>query len=212
MQFGAPRVRLPPRVAARGARRGGAAEAASGQGRRRHWQDHAGRGGGDRAGHAALPLAYQVDVGGSPDDHVRSVEDLFSAARSEFKHLEYYYFHNCPYEWLWRGNGAASRSGSRRWTSSTYPPDYRVVLVGDATMSPYELVEVGGANEHRNNKPGVKWLTRLAQTWRRTVWLNPQPEEWWDAYQSIQIVRRLLEDRMYPLTLTGLDGAIRALR
>ena len=94
----------------------------------------------------------------------------------------------------------------------TYPADYRVVLVGDATMSPYELVEVGGANEHWNDEPGVKWLARLCHTWRRTAWLNPQPEEWWEGYQSIQIVRRLLEDRMYPLTLAGLDGAIRALR
>ncbi|MGD9509246.1 MAG: VWA domain-containing protein [Geminicoccaceae bacterium] len=163
--------------------------------------------------HNAVKVLMLLDVGGSMDDHVRTVQELFSAARSEFKHLEYYYFHNCPYEWLWRDN---RRRRQERITTvdvlHTYPADYRVVIVGDATMSPYELVEVGGANEHWNDEPGVKWLARLRETWRRTVWLNPQPEEWWEGYQSVQIVRRLLENRMYPLTLAGLDGAIRALR
>ena len=163
--------------------------------------------------HNAVKVLLLLDVGGSMDDHVRTVEELFSAARSEFKHLEYYYFHNCPYEWLWRDN--RRRQQERIATLDvlhTYPPDYRVVIVGDATMSPYELVAVGGANEHWNDEPGIKWLARLRETWRRSVWLNPQPEAWWDGYQSIRIVQRLLEERMYPLTLAGLDGAIKALR
>ena len=163
--------------------------------------------------HNAVKVLMLFDVGGSMDDHVRTVEELFSAARSEFKHLEYYYFHNCPYEWLWRDN--RRRHQERIPTLDvmrTYPADYRLVIVGDATMSPYELVEVGGANEHWNDEPGVKWLARFCDTWRRTVWVNPQPEAWWEGYASIQIVRRLLEDRMFPLTLAGLDGAIRALR
>ena len=163
--------------------------------------------------HNAVKVLMLLDVGGSMDDHVRTVEELFSAARCEFKNLEYYYFHHCPYEWLWCDN--RRRHQERIATLEvmrTYPPDYRVVVVGDATMSPYELVEVGGANEHWNDEPGVKWLARLRGTWRRTVWLNPQPAAWWDGYQSIQIIRRLLEDHMYPLTLAGLDSAIRALR
>ena len=163
--------------------------------------------------HNAIKVLMLLDVGGTMDDHITRTEELFSAARSEFKHLEHYYFHNCPYQWLWRDN--RRRQEERVATLDvlrTYPADYRVVIVGDATMSPYELVEVGGANEHWNDEPGVKWLARLRDTWRRSAWLNPQPEAWWEGYQSIQIVRRLLEDRMYPLTLAGLDGAIRALR
>ena len=163
--------------------------------------------------HNAVKVLMFLDVGGSMDDHVRVAEELFSAARSEFRHLEYYYFHNCPYEWLWRDN--RRRLDQRIPTAQlmhTFGPDWRVVLVGDATMSPYELVQAGGASEHWNEEPGARWLARLRETWRRSVWLNPQPEEWWGGYQSIQIVQRLLEGRMFPLTLAGLDGAIRALR
>ena len=163
--------------------------------------------------HNAVKVLMFLDVGGSMDDHVRVAEELFSAARSEFKHLEHYYFHNCPYEWVWRDN--RRRFDERIPTAQllhTFGPDYRVVLVGDATMSPYELVKVGGANEHWNEEPGATWLLRIREIWRHSVWLNPQPEEWWGGYQSIQIVQRLLEGRMFPLTLAGLDGAIRALR
>lgn len=163
--------------------------------------------------HNAVKVLIFFDVGGSMDDHVKSVEELFSAARSEFKHLEYYYFHNCLYEWVWRDN--RRRFDERIATAEllrTFPADYRVVFVGDATMSPYELSEVGGANEHWNDEPGIKWLTRVRGTWRRAVWLNPQPEEWWAGYPSIQIIDRVLEGRMYPMTLTGLDTAIRSLR
>ena len=127
--------------------------------------------------HNAVKVLMFFDVGGSMDDHVRSVEELFSAARSEFKHLEYYYFHNCLYEWVWRDN--RRRFEQRIPTLDvmrTFPPDYKVVFVGDATMSPYELIQIGGANEHWNDEPGIKWLLRVCETWRRSVWLNPQPE------------------------------------
>ena len=163
--------------------------------------------------HNAVKVLMFFDVGGSMDDHVRSVDELFSAARSEFKHLEYYYFHNCLYEWVWRDN---RRRFEQRISTldvmRTFPPDYKVVFVGDATMSPYELIQIGGATEHWNDEPGIKWLLRVGETWRRSVWLNPQPEQWWAGHQSIQSVGRLLEGRMFPLTLAGLDAAIRELR
>jgi uncharacterized protein with von Willebrand factor type A (vWA) domain len=163
--------------------------------------------------HNAVKVLMFFDVGGSMDDHVKAVEELFSAARTEFKHLEYYYFHNCLYEWVWKDN---RRRFDRRIPTTevlhTFGADYRVVFVGDATMSPYELTYAGGASEHWNEEPGVKWLLRVRETWRKCVWLNPQPEDWWSAHQSIQIVERLFEGRMFPLTLAGLDGAIRELR
>jgi uncharacterized protein with von Willebrand factor type A (vWA) domain len=163
--------------------------------------------------HNAVKVLMFFDVGGSMDDHVRVVEELFSAARTEFKHLEYFYFHNCLYEWVWKDN--RRRFDQRIPTTEvlhTFGADYKVVFVGDATMSPYELTYAGGANEHWNEEPGVKWLVRVRETWRKCVWLNPQPEDWWSAHQSIQIVERLFEGRMFPLTLSGLDGAIRELR
>lgn len=163
--------------------------------------------------HNAVKVLMFLDVGGSMDDHVKLVEELFSAARSEFKHLEFYYFHNCIYEWVWQDN--RRRFDQRIPTVEllhTFGADYKVLFVGDATMSPYELVYAGGANEHFNEEPGVKWLTRVRETWRKAVWLNPQPEDWWESHQSILIVRRLFEGRMFPLTLAGLDGAIRELR
>lgn len=161
----------------------------------------------------AVKVLMLLDVGGSMDDHVRQVEELFSAARAEFKHLEPYYFHNCLYESVWRDNRRrADNRVATRDLLNTYGPDYKVVFVGDATMSPYEITTPGGANEHWNEEPGAAWLARVRETWRRHVWLNPQPEAWWGAHQSIGMVQRLFEGRMFPLTLTGLDDAIRALR
>ncbi len=163
--------------------------------------------------HNAVKVLMFLDVGGSMDDHVKLVEELFSAARSEFKHLEFFYFHNCLYEWVWRDN--RRRHAERIPTIEllhTFGADYKVLFVGDATMSPYELAYVGGASEHHNEEPGAKWLARVRETWRKAVWLNPQPQDWWDAHQSIQIVQRLFEGRMFPLTLAGLDAAIRELR
>ena len=162
--------------------------------------------------HNAVKVLLLLDVGGSMDDHVRVCEELFSAARSEFKHLESFYFHNFVYEKLWRDN-------RRRWNVNmsthellrTYAADYKLILVGDATMSPYEIEQPGGSIEHWNEEAGRVWLQRLMHTYRKFAWLNPQPRERWRYTQSIAITRDLLEGRMYPLTLAGLDEAIDAL-
>jgi uncharacterized protein with von Willebrand factor type A (vWA) domain len=160
----------------------------------------------------AVKVLLFLDVGGSMDDHVRVCEELFSAARSEFKHLEYFYFHNFVYEFLWKDN--RRRHVERIPTFEvmrTYGHDYKLIFVGDATMSPYEIVQPGGSVEHWNEEAGVVWMRRLTQTWPNFVWLNPEPVERWEYTPSIQITRELLEDRMFPLTLSGLDDAIKAL-
>ena len=152
------------------------------------------------------------DVGGSMDPHVRVVEELFSAARAEFKHLEYYYFHNCLYEGVWRDN-------RRRWDQTIptwdllhrYGRDWKVIVVGDASMSPYEIVAPGGANEHWNPEAGQVWLDRARAQWPSHVWLNPIPERMWGYTQSIGIIREIFEGRMFPLTLDGIGRAIKAL-
>ncbi len=160
----------------------------------------------------AVKVLMFFDVGGSMDWHVQQAEELFSAARSEFKHLEYYYFHNCLYENVWRDN-------ARRWSETTptwqvlhtYPSDYKVIFIGDASMSPYEVTHVGGAVEHMNDEAGATWLQRVMATYPHTVWLNPIPEQHWGFTPSIGLVQRLVEGRMYPMTLSGLDDAMRAL-
>ncbi|AHB48990.1 von Willebrand factor A [Hyphomicrobium nitrativorans NL23] len=160
----------------------------------------------------AVKVLMFFDVGGSMDWHVQTAEELFSAARSEFKHLEYYYFHNCLYESVWRNN-------ARRWSETiptwqvlnTYPSDYKVIFVGDASMSPYEITHVGGAVEHMNEEAGGTWLQRVMATYPQTVWLNPVPEQHWGYTPSIGLVQRLVEGRMFPMTLGGLDDAIRTL-
>lgn len=152
------------------------------------------------------------DVGGSMDWHVKAAEELFSAARSEFKYLEYYYFHNCPYEFVWRDN-------QRRWNEKistwevlrTYGSDYKVIFVGDAAMSPYELTVAGGAIEHVNEEPGLLWLQRIFDVYDKSVWLSPVPEKYWELTPSIQMIRKLINNRIYPLTLSGLDCAIKEL-
>ncbi|MGF1561754.1 MAG: VWA domain-containing protein [Geminicoccaceae bacterium] len=162
--------------------------------------------------HNAVKVLMFFDVGGSMDDHVRQVEELFSAARSEFKHLEYYYFHNCLYDFVWRDNHR--RFDERIPTFDllhTYTSDYKVIIVGDATMSPYEIVHIGGANEYWNDEPGQVWLQRLYATFPKAVWLNPQPPQVWGYHTSIGILHRLISARMYPLNLEGLGQAIRAL-
>jgi len=149
------------------------------------------------------------DVGGSMDWHIKSVEELFSAARSEFKHLEYYYFHNCLYESVWKNN-------ARRWTEKTptwdvlhtYPSDYKVIFVGDASMSPYEITLPGGSVEHMNEEPGALWLRRVTDIYEHCVWLNPVPEEHWGWTPSIKMIRDIFGGRMFPLTLEGLDRAM----
>jgi len=162
--------------------------------------------------HNAVKVLLFLDVGGSMDDHVRASEELFSAARSEFKHLAFYYFHNCPYERVWQHNRRRHDEGiPTEQVIRTYGPDYRAIFVGDATMSPYEIASKGGSVEHWNEEPGAVWLTRLTQHWRRAAWLNPVPQDGWTYAQSIGMVRQLMEDRMYPLTPGGLDAMIREL-
>lgn len=152
------------------------------------------------------------DIGGSMDPYIRLCEELFSAARSEFKHMEHFYFHNFIYEYVWKDN-------RRRWDEKIptwdvlhkYGSDYRVIFVGDAAMSPYEINSVGGSVEHWNEEPGAIWMQRVTETFEKVIWLNPEPRRTWDGTTSNVWTRQLLEDRMYPLTLEGIDEAIRYL-
>ncbi|PLZ01494.1 hypothetical protein CY652_15370 [Burkholderia sp. WAC0059] len=153
-----------------------------------------------------------LDVGGSMDDHVRRTEELFSAAKAEFRHLEFYYFHNCVYDYLWKHNRRrhAERTATRD-VLHRFPPDYRLIFVGDATMSPYEVLQPGGSTEYHNAEAGAVWLRRLADHFRHFAWLNPEPERLWEYRQSVSIIREVLGHRMYPLTVAGLEAAMRAL-
>ena len=154
-----------------------------------------------------------LDVGGSMDPHVEVCEQLFSAAKAEFRHLEHFYFHNCPYDHLWRDN--ARRRNERMATFDLlhrYGPDWRLVFVGDAAMSPYELVQAGGSVEYMNDEPGVVWLQRLVGQFPKSIWLNPEPERGWEYTRSTQIVLSAIGPRMYPLTLSGVARGIDALR
>ena len=163
--------------------------------------------------HNAIKLLLFLDVGGSMEDHVRVCEELFSAARSEFKHLIHFYFHNCIYDTVWRDS-------RRRQVEQlplfelirTYDRNYKVVLVGDASMSPYEIEKEGGSVERWNDEPGETWLRRLFEAYPHAVWLNPVPEKYWTGTASIGMIRRIAEDRMFPLTLDGLDHAMRRLK
>ena len=162
--------------------------------------------------HNAVKVLLFLDIGGSMDDHIAACEELFSAARSEFKHLEHFYFHNCVYEGVWKDN--RRRHGERMPTWDvihTYGADYRLVFVGDATMSPYEIARPGGSVEHWNEEAGATWLERMLNTWSRAVWLNPLPEEHWTYAPSLHMIRQLFGNRMFPLTPDGLERAMRAL-
>ena len=162
--------------------------------------------------HNAVKLVLFLDAGGSMDPHVKVVEELFSAARSEFKHLEHYYFHNCLYESVWRDN-------RRRWTEqiptfdvlNTYGPDYKCIFVGDAAMSPYEIAIPGGANEHWNQEAGQVWLDRARNAWPDHLWINPTPRTHWPYTQSIAMIREIFQGRMVPMTLEGIDTGMRML-
>ncbi|MET0307118.1 MAG: VWA domain-containing protein, partial [Sphingomonas sp.] len=162
--------------------------------------------------HNAVKLLLFLDVGGSMDDHIKSVEELFSAARAEFRQLEYFYFHNCLYEGVWKDN-------KRRFTERTptwdilhkYGHDYKLIFVGDASMSAYEISHPGGSVEHFNEEAGAVWMQRMVNTYPAAVWLNVLPEAQWGYTQSVRILRDLMQDRMYPLTLAGLDDAMREL-
>ena len=162
--------------------------------------------------HNAVKVLLFLDVGGSMDDHIRICEQLFSAARVEFKHLEYFYFHNFLYERVWRDNRRRAIERVPTWeVLHTYPHDYKVILVGDATMSPYEIVYPGGSVEHANEEAGAVWLQRLLAVYHNAIWLNPQPECVWDYHESIRITRQIMGERMFPLTLEGLDRGMRRL-
>jgi uncharacterized protein with von Willebrand factor type A (vWA) domain len=162
--------------------------------------------------HNAVRVLLFLDVGGSMDPHVRVVEELFSAARAEFKHLEYWYFHNCLYEGVWRDN-------RRRWEAQTptmevlhrYGSDWKCIFVGDANMSPYEITHPGGANEHWNAEAGQVWLERARAQWPANLWINPTPERFWAHSHSIRLIRRIFEDRMVPMTLEGIARGVKDL-
>ena len=160
----------------------------------------------------AVKVLMFFDAGGSMDWHVKTAEELFSAARTEFKHLEYYYFHNCLYEGVWRDNARRRTDKTPTWqVLHTYPADYKVIFVGDASMSPYEISHAGGAVEHMNDEPGALWLRRVTEIYEHAVWLNPVPQEHWAWTPSIRMIESIFEGRMFPMTLEGLDGAMREL-
>lgn len=160
----------------------------------------------------AVKVLLFLDVGGSMDPHIKVVEELFSAARAEFKHLEYFYFHNCLYEGVWRDN-------RRRWDAQvptqevlrTYGPDYKCIFVGDASMSPYEVAYPGGANEHWNAESGQTWLTRAREQWKSNLWINPLPEKHWGYTHSIKMIQDIFDAQMVPMTLSGLERGMKEL-
>ncbi|GEA10844.1 VWA domain-containing protein [Alteromonas sp. KUL49] len=162
--------------------------------------------------HNAVKVLMFFDVGGSMDPHIRVVEELFSAVQTEFKYLEYFYFHNCVYEEVWKDNARRNAETIPIWDIiHRYGSDYKVIFVGDATMGPYEITYPGGSVEHWNEEPGSAWMLRLLDHFDNAVWLNPQPEQYWPYYGSISIIKELMKDKMYGLTLEGLTDAIKAL-
>ena len=162
--------------------------------------------------HNAVKLLLFLDIGGSMDPHIKLCEELFSAATSEFKNLEFFYFHNCPYEAVWKDNRRRFNERTPTWDLlHKYGHDYKLVFVGDASMSPYEISHAGGSIEHHNEEAGSVWLQRMVTTYPAAVWLNPVPEQYWSYTGSIQLIRQLMQERMYPLTLAGLDDAMRTL-
>lgn len=162
--------------------------------------------------HNAVKVLLFFDIGGSMDWHIKATEELFSAARTEFKHMEHFYFHNCLYEKVWKENRRRFQATTPTFDlMHTYPHDYKVVFVGDASMSPYEIAAPGGSVEHYNEEAGAVWLERVLRAYPASVWLNPVPEREWDFTHSIQMVKQLMGGRMYALTLDGLDRAMREL-
>ena len=162
--------------------------------------------------HNAVKLLLFLDVGGSMDPFVKLCEELFSAATAEFKNLEFFYFHNCPYEGVWKDNRRRFAERTPTWdVLHKFGHDYKLVFVGDASMSPYEITHPGGSVEHMNEEAGAAWMQRLTNTYPAAAWLNPVPREHWGYSQSVRIIRELMTDRMYPLTLEGLDEAMREL-
>ncbi len=162
--------------------------------------------------HNNVKVLLLMDVGGTMDDHIKRVEELFSATKQEFKHLEFYYFHNCVYDFMWRNN---RRRFAEKFPTMDilrkYNKDYKLIFVGDATMSPYEILQPGGSVEYNNEEAGSLWLQRLTEAFPKFAWINPEPQGVWEYRQSIGIIRQMMNDRMFPLTLQGLEGAMRLL-
>ncbi len=162
--------------------------------------------------HNTIKVLMLLDVGGTMDEHIQQTEELFSAAKTEFKHLEFYYFHNCVYDHVWKNNRRRHAERFDTWDIlRKYNPDYRLILVGDATMSPYEVLQPGGSVEYNNEEAGAVWLRRLVERFPKFAWLNPEPEGVWEYRQSIAVIRQILQGRMYPLTMQGLERAMREL-
>ena len=162
--------------------------------------------------HNAVKVLMFLDIGGSMDDHVKLCEELFSAAKTEFKHLEYFYFHNCLYDYVWKDNRRRHSERTRTFDiMHKYGHDYKLVFVGDATMSPYEILQPGGSIEYSNDEAGAVWLKRMLEVYPKAVWLNPEAEEIWPYRQSIGILSEIMGGRMYPTTISGLERAMRAL-
>lgn len=162
--------------------------------------------------HNAVKVLMFFDVGGSMDPYVKTTQELFSAVHSEFKYLEYFYFHNCVYEEVWQDNQRRDRERVPVWDIiHRYGPDYKLIFVGDATMGPYEITYPGGSVEHWNEEPGSAWMQRLTNHFGKAIWLNPQPQQYWPYYASISVINELMNERMYPLTLEGLTEGIQAL-
>jgi len=162
--------------------------------------------------HNAVKVLMFLDIGGTMDDHIKLCEELFSAAKTEFKHLEYFYFHNCLYDYVWKDNRRRHSERTRIFDiMHKYGHDYKLVFVGDATMSPYEILQPGGSIEYSNDEAGAVWLKRMLDVYPKAAWLNPEPEEIWPYRQSIGILKEIMGGRMYPTTIVGLERAMRTL-
>jgi uncharacterized protein len=162
--------------------------------------------------HNNVKVLLLMDVGGTMDDHIARAEELFSAAKAEFKHLEFYYFHNCVYDFMWRNNRRRFSEKFATWDLiRKYNKDYKLIFVGDATMSPYEILQPGGSVEYNNEEAGAVWLERLTQAFPKFAWINPEPQGVWQYRQSISVMQQLMNQRMFPLTIRGLEDAMRIL-
>ena len=160
----------------------------------------------------SIKVLMLLDVGGTMDDHISRTEELFSAAKTEFKNMEFYYFHNCVYDYLWKNNRRRHAERFPAWDIlRKYPPDTKLIFVGDATMSPYEILQPGGSVEYNNEEAGAEWLQRFTSTFPKFIWLNPEPEGLWQYRQSISVIRQLMNNRMFPVTIEGLERGMRML-
>ena len=162
--------------------------------------------------HNNVKVLLLMDVGGTMDEHIARVEELFSATKTEFKHLEFYYFHNCVYDFMWKNNRRRFAEKFPTWDIiRKYNKDYKLIFVGDATMSPYEILQPGGSVEYNNEEAGVEWLQRLTKAFPKFAWINPEPQGVWQYRQSISVIQQIVSQRMYPLTIKGLEDAMRLL-